>query len=86
MVALVSFFFIVQANNVLDIFLNFAAIGFVGELDNLGLRIAAEGWIGAPIKELAKKLKNTTLPAKQTQQKWTRNANRILLLVLLVIL
>jgi hypothetical protein len=86
LVVVVSFFFIVQADNVLDIFLNFAAIEFVAELDNLGHRIAAEGWIGAPIKDLAKNLKDATLPAKKAQQKWTCNVNRILLLVLLLVL
>ena len=86
LVVVVSFFFIVQADNVLDIFLNFAAIEFVAELDNLGHRIAAEGWIGNPIKDLAKNLKDTTLPAKKAQQKWTCNVNRILLLVLLLVL
>jgi hypothetical protein len=86
LVVVVSFFFIVQADNVLDIFLNFAAIGFVSELDNLGHRIAAEGWIGAPIQLIAKKIKDDTLPVKKERYRWTRNVNRILLFVLLLVL
>ena len=82
-VVFVSFIFIVQADNVLDIFLNFAAIEFVAELDNLCYRLASEGWFGERLKLVAKKIGGETLPAKKEEMKWARHVNLILLLALL---
>jgi hypothetical protein len=47
-----SFTLIVQADTVLDIFLNFAAIEFVAGLDNFAYSAARDGWAGTRMKRL----------------------------------
>jgi len=46
MMIFVSFIFISQAQDVLNLFMNFAAVEFVSELDNLFFEIASHGYLG----------------------------------------
>ncbi len=46
----VAFIFIVQATNVLDLFLNFLAVQFVSELDNVAFYLADKGYL--PFREI----------------------------------
>lgn len=77
---LVSFIFIIQSATVLEIFLNFAAIQFVSELDNLGHRLAQEGWFGYPLRMLAKRMKEEAIPIKKARNPIIDFVNRTLLL------
>eukprot|EP00551_Chaetoceros_affinis_P005841 CAMPEP_0203684322 /NCGR_PEP_ID=MMETSP0090-20130426/47976_1 /ASSEMBLY_ACC=CAM_ASM_001088 /TAXON_ID=426623 /ORGANISM="Chaetoceros affinis, Strain CCMP159" /LENGTH=938 /DNA_ID=CAMNT_0050553493 /DNA_START=56 /DNA_END=2872 /DNA_ORIENTATION=- len=51
---LVSFFFIVQSEDVLDLFLDFTVVQFVGELDDFGFYLAEKGYSFINIKEVAR--------------------------------
>lgn len=85
-VILVSFVFIVQAETVLKIFTNFAAIEFVSELDNIGYRLAREGWVGRSIQLLASGIKEEVLPAKKNHKQWIEYVNAIVLVTILAAL
>lgn len=61
----VSFILLVQSTTILDIFLNFAALAFVSELDNLAFTMAAFGFVGRPLRDQAKSLKNKEAPQVQ---------------------
>jgi hypothetical protein len=45
-----SFILLVQADTMLEIFLNFAALAFVSELDNIAFKFATQGFFGEDIK------------------------------------
>jgi hypothetical protein len=84
-VVFVSLIFIVQADNVLDIFLNFAAIEFVAGIDDLAYTLAKEGWIGIPIKRFMEKIEAETIQLPERKEKFIRHyARPMSVLVLLV--
>ncbi|CAB9497433.1 expressed unknown protein [Seminavis robusta] len=82
---LVSFVFIIQSDNVLDIFLNFAAVQFVADLDNLGFRLAVEGWFGVANQSLAKRILQEKIPLRRTKG-YIDYMNQILLFLLVAVL
>ncbi len=58
----VAFFFIVQATDVLDLFLDFLAVQFVSELDNVGFYLAKKGYLNFPsIKETTESIAITKM-------------------------
>ena len=54
---IVAFIFIVQSERNLDLFLNFAAVTFVSELDNVGFLIADSGYNLIDLKQLTVDIK-----------------------------
>jgi hypothetical protein len=52
----VSFVFIVQSTTVIDLFLNFAGVAFVSELDDAHFKLAERGLLGKRAKKLADRL------------------------------
>mmetsp|Transcript_39249 Transcript_39249/g.57734 ORF Transcript_39249/g.57734 Transcript_39249/m.57734 type:complete len:756 (-) Transcript_39249:62-2329(-) len=62
----VSFIFIVQSSSVIDIFLNFAAVSFVSELDDIAFRLAIGGFLGRNVQEDAKYARDLKFHKKRT--------------------
>mmetsp|Transcript_10721 Transcript_10721/g.13076 ORF Transcript_10721/g.13076 Transcript_10721/m.13076 type:complete len:670 (+) Transcript_10721:1-2010(+) len=58
---MVAFIFIVQATEALDLFLDFAALTFVSELDNIGFVLAEKGYVPVHIQNAVKKVKSTRM-------------------------
>ena len=58
LVIAVSFVFIVQSSTVIDLFLNFAGVTFVGLLDDICFLLAENGLLGQRAKHTAKKVSN----------------------------
>jgi hypothetical protein len=83
-VVFVSFVFIVQADSVLDIFLNFAAIEFVAGLDDLAYTLAKEGWIGSPIKRSIKEMEDEKIQLPECKTFFLRHYARPLLVSMLL--
>mmetsp|Transcript_24838 Transcript_24838/g.37515 ORF Transcript_24838/g.37515 Transcript_24838/m.37515 type:complete len:651 (-) Transcript_24838:86-2038(-) len=52
----ISFIFIIQSTDVLELFLNFAAVQFVSELDDVGFEIAHRGYISGGLERMTKKV------------------------------
>lgn len=52
---------IIQADNVLDIFMNFAAVAFVSELDNLAFDLAENGLCGKYLEASCEKVQETKM-------------------------
>ena len=52
----VCFVFIVQSTTVIDLFLDFAGVAFVSELDDVAFRLADRGFLGVAAKRLADKV------------------------------
>jgi hypothetical protein len=75
-VVFVSLIFIVQADNVLDIFLNFAAIEFVATIDDLAYTLAKEGWVGSPIKRFVKKIEEEKIQLPECKLDFLRHYAR----------
>mmetsp|Transcript_54379 Transcript_54379/g.80914 ORF Transcript_54379/g.80914 Transcript_54379/m.80914 type:complete len:680 (-) Transcript_54379:324-2363(-) len=62
---MVSFIFIIQSTEVLDLFLNFAAVQFISMLDNIGFQLAHNGYITNGLVTLAKRTKTIRFPRKK---------------------
>lgn len=56
LVVFLSLIFIVQSTTVIDLFLNFAAVAFVSELDNTAFGLATNGFLGEIPQRLAKQV------------------------------
>jgi hypothetical protein len=82
-VTFVSFTLIVQADNVLDIFLNFAAIEFVAGLANFFYVAARDGWVGSRMKRLTAAIEEIELPERR--EKWIRDYAKPVSVVLLTV-
>jgi hypothetical protein len=67
-----AFVFIVQSSTVFDIFLNFAAVEFVSNLDNLAFSLAATGMIGRAAQDAAHDAKEIKLPLRTGKFRKTR--------------
>jgi hypothetical protein len=68
----IAFVFIVQSSTVIDIFLNFAAVEFVANLDNLGYSLAAAGLIGRAAQAATHDAKEIKLPLRKGNFRKTR--------------
>ena len=75
------------STGLLQIILNFAAVSFISELDVLGLRLAARGYVGPHLQELATLLQNVEVnylrrPSRCLNQEWS--ASLCLLVVVII--
>jgi hypothetical protein len=68
----IAFVFIVQSSTVIDIFLNFAAVEFVANLDNLGFTLAAAGLIGRAAQAATREAKEIKLPLRKRKHRKSR--------------
>lgn len=65
----VSFIFIVQSTEVLELFLNFAAMQFVSMLDNIGFQLAHDGYIAGSLQAVTRKImKKVRFATKESVQ------------------
>jgi EGF-like domain len=67
---MVSFFFIVGADSVLDIFEGFAAMEFVSYIDNIIFRLAQWGYMGKPLQRMAIKVESVSLENRREKGRW----------------
>mmetsp|Transcript_24831 Transcript_24831/g.71767 ORF Transcript_24831/g.71767 Transcript_24831/m.71767 type:complete len:743 (+) Transcript_24831:127-2355(+) len=61
----INFCILIQASDVLGMFLNFAALHFLGSVDNVSFHLALDGYLGDHIESIAKAATETTLPMIQ---------------------
>lgn len=52
----ISFIFIIQSTDVLELFLNFAAVQFVSALDDVGFELANTGYVVGGVQEITEKV------------------------------
>ena len=82
---LVAFIFIVQSEDVLTLFLDFSAVQFVSELDNVGYHIADKGYISFyGVEELTESMKDVKMRQVNNQKTAKKSTKRRKLLQLLV--
>jgi hypothetical protein len=68
----VSFIFIVQSTEVLELFLNFAAMQFVSMLDNIGFQLAHDGYIFGSLQSVTRKIIKTVRFTKQEKVRFLK--------------
>eukprot|EP00588_Corethron_pennatum_P002192 CAMPEP_0194287976 /NCGR_PEP_ID=MMETSP0169-20130528/35897_1 /TAXON_ID=218684 /ORGANISM="Corethron pennatum, Strain L29A3" /LENGTH=305 /DNA_ID=CAMNT_0039034847 /DNA_START=20 /DNA_END=934 /DNA_ORIENTATION=+ len=64
----VSFMFIIQSQRSVDIFLNFVAVTFVSKLDDVVFMLAAGSYFGSKLKNITKKVKESSIPTDRRLQ------------------
>ena len=72
LVVIVSFIFIVQSSTAIDLWLNFAAVQFVGMLDESVFHLADGRFLGTTAKKLANRVSEYAIRAglvRKTQNK-----------------
>ena len=65
----ISFILVAQSKEVLELFLNFAAVHFVSELDNLAFSIAYKGFLWSGLQTAAKDVKKAEYYTKENAKK-----------------
>ena len=82
----VAFIFIVQSRTNLDLFLNFAAVQFVSELDDMAFFVADQGYSIIKLKRMTanikEKLKFKNQPRESQKHHWIKNLTILSLVVL----
>lgn len=63
----VNFVILVKATEVLSLFLNFAALNFLQHIDDIALRLAADGYLTDRLEQIANDVKRIKLPKKRSQ-------------------
>lgn len=66
----VSFYFIVQADRVLDIFENFAAMEFISYMDNMVFKLARWGYLGKGLERMTIKVESVKHRVKRDKKPW----------------
>ena len=56
------FILVVQSTSVVGMFLNFAALGFVIEVDNIAFGLAMKGYVGQTMKKECAKVEDFKMP------------------------
>mmetsp|Transcript_3123 Transcript_3123/g.8809 ORF Transcript_3123/g.8809 Transcript_3123/m.8809 type:complete len:271 (+) Transcript_3123:144-956(+) len=64
---LVNFVILLKATEVLSLFLNFAALQFLQTIDNIALRLCAEGYLSDRLEIVANQVTTVRLPNKNNQ-------------------
>jgi len=81
---LVSFIFIIQSRVVIELWLNFAGVAFVGTLDDVAFHLATYNFFGITAERVAYRVSNVKIHTKKASKKASgcvnsRRAKRILL-------
>ncbi|KAL7559879.1 hypothetical protein ACA910_005377 [Epithemia clementina (nom. ined.)] len=63
----VNFVVLLKATEVLSLFLNFAALQFLQNIDNVAVRLCAEGYLTERLEEVASSVLSTKLPNKHNK-------------------
>ncbi|KAL7580061.1 hypothetical protein ACA910_005046 [Epithemia clementina (nom. ined.)] len=63
----VNFIILLTATEVLSLFLNFAALQFLQNIDNIALRLCADGYLSERLEEVANNVMSTKLPNKHNK-------------------
>ena len=84
MVILVSFIFIIQSRVVIDLWLNFAGVAFVGTLDDVAFHLATYNFFGMAAERVAYRVSTVKIHTKKASKKASgcvnsRRAKRIVL-------
>eukprot|EP00536_Pseudo-nitzschia_multiseries_P001898 jgi/Psemu1/182348/e_gw1.25.2.1 len=72
-----AFLLVVTSDTAVDVVLNFAAVNFISELDNVAFQMALDGRYGRQIRMETKRIENRPLPScmsprdNRTRYKWT---------------
>ena len=61
----INFCILIKASDVLGMFLNFAALHFLGSVDNVAFHLALDGYLGDHVESIAKGATEATLPMIQ---------------------
>jgi hypothetical protein len=64
---LVNFVVLLRADDILTLFLNFAALQFLQTIDNIALQLAASGFLTERLETVALTVKDTKLPKKNSK-------------------
>lgn len=64
---LVNFIILIKATEVLSLFLNFAALQFLQHIDDIALKLAADGYLTDRLEEVAITVMETKLPRKHSK-------------------
>lgn len=75
----VTFTFIVQSKDALELFLNFVAVEFVANLDNLAFGLASRGFLKKELENATEEVKGVTMPLRHGHRRTL--TRRILLLL-----
>mmetsp|Transcript_24872 Transcript_24872/g.57136 ORF Transcript_24872/g.57136 Transcript_24872/m.57136 type:complete len:278 (-) Transcript_24872:262-1095(-) len=73
---LVNFVILIKATEVLSLFLNFAALQFLQTIDNIALRLCADGYLTERLEFVANQVMTTQLPNKNNE--WLRSLDSVL--------
>eukprot|EP00984_Skeletonema_dohrnii_P011557 scaffold4626_cov110-Skeletonema_dohrnii-CCMP3373.AAC.4 len=71
---LLTFLLIMQSSTVIDLLLNFLAIEFVSQLDDVVFVLTREGFLGRTLQKEAKKVSNTFYDVSHLSEESTRDA------------
>lgn len=63
---LVNFIILIKAKEVLNLFLNFAALQFLQVIDNVALTLAADGYLSDRLEQVARNVQEIRLPKKHS--------------------
>jgi len=63
----INFIVLLQASDVLSLFLNFAALQFLQTIDNVALHLAADGYLAERLEVVADNVATTKLPRKDNR-------------------
>ena len=63
----VNFIILIKATEVLPLFLNFAALQFLQTIDNIALRLCADGYLSERLELVANSVMSTKLPNKRNR-------------------
>jgi hypothetical protein len=77
----VTFFLIVIVDDVLELLLNFTAMEFVSQLDNVAFFLAGTGYFGSKNAEKSKEIEETSYPQAADEKKRRKTLHVILLVV-----
>ncbi len=77
----VTFFLIVIVDNAFDLLLNFTAMEFVSQLDDVAFFLAGTGYFGSKVKEKSEVIDEITYPQARDEKKRRKTLHVILLIV-----
>lgn len=76
---LINFVLLLITNNVLSSFLNFAALGFLQKIDDVGFHLAANGYLGDNLEDICTLVTKSSLP-RRVGDRFTNSLDSILFL------
>jgi hypothetical protein len=77
----VTFFLIVREDNVFDLLLNFTAMEFVSQLDDVAFFVAGTGYFGSKNAEKSEEIEETSYPQAADEKKRRKILHALLLIV-----